>query len=192
MDELTEKESLRKVARVSRQRARLEAPVDASMRAAAQFIEAIEVLPSCVVSGYWPIQSELDPLPLMWRLQEIGCVCALPVVVGFQEPLKFRSWRLGENLSDGPFGTKEPELVSPEVIPNILIVPLLAFDSRGYRLGYGGGFFDRTLRMLRRRKKLCTAIGFAYSDQEVQEVPVTVTDEPLDWVVSEAYARAFS
>ena len=192
MDELTEKESLREVARESRRRARLQAPADAPTRAAKKFTEFIEVLPSCVVSGYWPIQGELDPLPLMQRLQEIGCMCALPVVVGPQKPLKFCSWRLGENLIGGPFGTKEPEPATPEVVPSILIVPLLAFDARGYRLGYGGGFYDRTLRMLRRRAQMCTAIGFAFSGQEVQEVPVTATDEPLDWVVSETYAKAFS
>jgi len=191
MDELTEKESLREMARESRQRARSQAPKDAPTRAANKFFESIEVPPSCVVSGYWPIQSELDPLPLMWRLQEIGCMCALPVVVGRQKPLKFFSWRLGENLIDGPFGTKEPEPVSLEVVPSILIVPLLAFDAHGFRLGYGGGFYDRTLRMLRRRIQACTAIGFAFSGQEVQEIPVTATDEPLDWVVSEIYAKAF-
>ncbi len=118
-------------------------------------------------------------------------MCALPVVVGRQKPLKFFLWRLGENLIDGPFGTKEPEPVSLEVVPSILIVPLLAFDAHGFRLGYGGGFYDRTLRMLRRRIQACTAIGFAFSGQEVQEIPVTATDEPLDWVVSETYAKAF-
>jgi len=192
MDELTEKGLLRGVARESRQSARLQAPSDAPTRAAEQFFKSIEVPLSCVVSGYWPIQSELDPLPLMWRLQEIGCTCALPVVAGSQKPLKFCSWRLGENLIDGPFGTKEPEPVSLEVVPSILIVPLLAFDARGYRLGYGGGFYDRTLRMLRRSTQVCTAIGFAFSGQEVQEIPVTATDEPLDWVVSETCAKAFS
>ncbi|MBH61840.1 MAG: 5-formyltetrahydrofolate cyclo-ligase [Alphaproteobacteria bacterium] len=192
MDEITAKASLREVARKTRRQAALRAAANAPELAAIQFMESINIPRSCVVSGYWPIQDELDPLPLMARLQESGCTCALPVVTGRQKPLKFHSWSSGDTLVDGPFGTKEPESGAPEVIPEILVVPLLAFDARGYRLGYGGGFYDRTLRTLRRQTQRCRAIGFAFADQKVQEVPVGETDEPLDWIVSETYARAFS
>ena len=103
----------------------------------------------------------------------------------------FREWSPGGSLVDGPFRTREPDSSSAEVTPDVLIAPLLAFDSRGYRLGYGGGYYDRTLRLFRQGARHCLAVGFAYSGQQVESLPVTETDERLDWVVTEAWARAF-
>lgn len=138
------------------------------------------------------MKDELDPRPLLSRLLELGCQCALPVVVGRDQPLLFREWAPHDTLEAGPFGTREPASDAPEVTPGMLIVPLLAFDLRGFRLGYGGGFYDRTLRGLREDHEGCLAIGYAYADQQVDSVPVTDTDERLDWVVTEAYAEAFT
>ena len=115
----------------------------------------------------------------------------LPVIVERDRPMTFREWNPGDTLMEGPFGTSEPGSEAPEAIPDILIVPLLAFDHRGYRLGYGGGYYDRTLRLLRRRDRGCLAVGFAYSGQQVPAVPADDTDERLDWIVHENLAGAF-
>ena len=103
----------------------------------------------------------------------------------------FREWRLGDALEKGPFGTSEPGPAAAEIIPDVLVVPLLAFDLRGYRLGYGGGYYDRTLHVLRRTAQKCVAVGFAYAGQQVESVPVSDTDERLDWVVHENFAKAY-
>ena len=191
MDVVDAKASLRVVARISRQGSRVRASGDPANLAADRFLESISVKPRCDVSGYWPIQGELDPRPLLTRLLQRGCRCALPVIVGRELPLMFREWRPGDTLAKGPFGTSEPGPEAAEIIPEILIVPLLAFDGRGYRLGYGGGYYDRTLRSLRRGGQKCVAVGFAYAGQEVETVPINDTDERLDWVVHENLATAY-
>ncbi|MCH8001431.1 MAG: 5-formyltetrahydrofolate cyclo-ligase [Proteobacteria bacterium] len=141
----------------------------------------------CVVSAYWPIGSEVDPRPLMHRLHEDGHPIALPVVVARGRPLVFRAWRSGDPLEPAGLGTREPLADRPELTPRVLIVPLLAFDRAGYRLGYGGGFYDRTLTGLRRAGETL-AVGVAYAAQEVAEVPHDGDDQPLDWLVTEAEA----
>jgi len=137
-----------------------------------------------VVSGYVPIRTEIDPMPALNVLAEEGLTLCLPVVAGAGRPLEFRCWAPGERLIPGAFGAAIPEreeLIEPE----LLITPLLAFDARGYRLGYGGGFYDRTLEMLRARRRTY-AVGFAYKAQRVDVVPTEATDQPLDAVVTEA------
>ncbi len=141
----------------------------------------------CVVSAYWPIGSEFDPRPLMHRLHDDGHPIALPVVVARARPLVFRAWRSGDPLEPAGLGTREPLAERPELTPRVLIVPLLAFDRAGYRLGYGGGFYDRTLTELRRAGETL-AVGVAYAAQEVAEVPHDGDDQPLDWLVTEAEA----
>ena len=141
----------------------------------------------CVVSAYWPISSEIDPRPLMHRLHKDGHPIALPAVVAPARPLVFRAWRSGDPLEPAGLGTREPLADRPEVTPRVLIVPLLAFDRAGYRLGYGGGFYDRTLTGLRRAGETL-AVGVAYAAQEVAEVPHDGDDQPLDWLVTEAEA----
>ncbi|HMO08211.1 MAG TPA: 5-formyltetrahydrofolate cyclo-ligase [Paracoccaceae bacterium] len=133
-----------------------------------------------VLSGYWPMRSEIDPRPALAAHR--GPVC-LPVTPPRGQPLLFRAWTPGAALVPGAFGTLVPE--GPERTPRVLVVPLLAFDRRGYRLGYGGGYYDRTLAALRAAGP-CTAIGFAFAAQEVDEVPTEPTDEPLDLIVTEA------
>lgn len=141
-------------------------------------------LRSGVISGFHPYLSEISTLELLHRLASEGWVTALPVVVGKNEPLIFRRWSPDEVLVSGLWGIQIPVDTAPEVSPDVLLVPMLAYDARGYRLGYGGGFYDRTLAKLRALKKI-TAIGVAYSGQEVEEVPHDEHDQPLDWIMTE-------
>jgi 5-formyltetrahydrofolate cyclo-ligase len=136
------------------------------------------------VSGYNPFGSEADCLPLLTRLAERGHVTALPVMQGRSKPLAFRRWRVGGELVPGSFNIPVPPPEAGEVDPGILIVPLLAFDRAGYRLGYGGGYYDRTLAALRARHEII-AVGLAFSIQEVADVPRTERDERLDYVLTE-------
>ncbi|MCW3782162.1 5-formyltetrahydrofolate cyclo-ligase [Defluviimonas salinarum] len=133
------------------------------------------------LAGYMPMRTEIDCLPAM--AAHAGAV-GVPVILGAGTPLKFRSWSPEATMVAGEFGALIPES-GDWVEPDVLIVPLLAFDRRGYRLGYGGGFYDRTLEGLRARKSV-TAIGFAFAAQEVDEVPIEPTDQPLDLIVTEA------
>jgi 5-formyltetrahydrofolate cyclo-ligase len=136
------------------------------------------------VSGYWPMRSEMDLRPLLAALAEIGREVALPAVIGLGQPLEFRRWQPGSALATGRFGTAHPPPEAGAIDPDVLLVPLLAFDARHYRLGYGAGFYDRTLAGLRARKKIL-AIGVAYSAQRVGDVPVDGWDEALDLVLTE-------
>jgi 5-formyltetrahydrofolate cyclo-ligase len=137
--------------------------------------------PPGTLGGYHPVRGEFDCLPLLRRLADMGWRLALPVVVG-AAPLIFREWTPNSALGSGPFGI--PEVAEgPEVTPGILIAPLLAFDRRCYRLGYGGGHYDRTLASLRQNGAI-TAIGLAFDEQEVAEVPIGPYDQPLDWILT--------
>ncbi len=135
------------------------------------------------MSGYMPIRTEIDPLPAMAEAAAHGPV-GVPVIEGAGRPLKFSRWEPGGALRDGPFGALVPE-VDDFFEPEIVIVPLVAFDRRGGRLGYGGGFYDRTLELLRSRRATL-AIGFAFAAQEAEDLPLEPTDQPLDMVVTEA------
>jgi len=138
------------------------------------------------VAGYMPMRTEIDPLPAMTAHQ--GPV-GVPVIIGRGLPLRFREWTPGCAMSPGEFGALIPA-EGAWIEPEVLIVPLLAFDARGYRLGYGGGFYDRTLQALRATGPRL-AIGFAFAGQEVAEVPIDATDQRLEMVVTEAGVRAF-
>jgi 5-formyltetrahydrofolate cyclo-ligase len=144
----------------------------------------VEVAPGAIVSGFSPFRTEISPLPLLRRLADAGVSLALPVIVGRGQPLTMRSWSFGAPLVSGVWGIRQPTADAPEVFPDILIVPLLAFDRRGYRLGYGGGFYDRTIARLRAMKPV-TAIGIAFAAQQIDEVPVSPRDERLDLVLTE-------
>ena len=143
-----------------------------------------------VVSGFWPIKEEIDIRPLMVDLLNEGCQLALPVVQGKGLPLLFRAWRPGDPLEAGVFGTLQPSARREVVEPDALIVPLLACDEEGWRLGYGGGFYDRTLAGLR-AKKTVTAVGVGFNDQLVPEVPHGPSDQRLDWLLTDKRACAF-
>ena len=143
-----------------------------------------------VVSGFWPIKEEIDIRPLMGELFAAGCRLALPVVQGRGKPLLFRAWRPGDPLEAGVFGTLQPSAAQEAVEPDALMVPLLACDQDGWRLGYGGGFYDRTLAGLRGRR-LVRAIGVGFNNQVVPEVPHGPDDQRLDWLLTDKRACAF-
>ncbi len=135
------------------------------------------------VSGFMPIRTEIDPRPAMAEASAHGPV-GVPVIEAEAQPLKFARWTPETAMVSGPFGAAVPAVLE-YFEPEILIVPLLSFDRRGGRLGYGGGFYDRTLEMLR-TKRATLAIGFAFAGQEVAAAPLEATDQPLDLIVTEA------
>ena len=137
-----------------------------------------------VLAGYMPMRTEIDPLAAM--AAHAGPVC-VPVILGPGRPLAFRRWSPQAVMIPGDFGALIPE-TGDGLEPEVLIVPLLAFDARGFRLGYGGGFYDRTLEALRAARPTL-AIGFAFAAQEVPEVPTEPTDQPLDLIVTEQGPR---
>ena len=151
------------------------------------FAQLLGHAPAPRISGYWPMGDEFDVRPLLTRLCERGHVCALPVVVKRGEALVFRRWQPGDRLIESGFGTREPGPEAADVEPNIVLAPLLAFDDTGGRLGYGGGFYDRTLRALRSAGRVI-AVGVCYQAQRVAEVPSDDNDEMLDWIVTEERA----
>ena len=136
-------------------------------------------------SGYMPIGTEIDVLPTIARLEQAGLYATLPVVTATEQPLKFRRWTAGTQMEPGPLRTLHPAAGSQEMIPNLLIIPMLAFDADGYRLGWGGGFYDRTLAKLRAEKEVI-AVGAAFAAQQVDKVPRDQHDARLDWIATEA------
>jgi 5-formyltetrahydrofolate cyclo-ligase len=139
------------------------------------------------LSGYMPMRGEIDPLPAMAAAAAHGPV-SVPVIMGKGQPLRFRRWTPGCAMIEGPFRALIPDS-GDWVVPSVLIVPLLAFDARGNRLGYGGGFYDRTLQALRAAGPV-RAIGFAWAAQQAKDLPLEPTDQPLDMIVTER-GRAF-
>jgi 5-formyltetrahydrofolate cyclo-ligase len=150
----------------------------------------VEIMPGIVVSGFSPLESEISPLPLLRRLADAGASLALPVVAGRGQPLVMRAWSFGAPLVSGVWDIREPPADAPEVFPDILIVPLLAFDRRGHRIGYGAGYYDMTIGRLRAMKPI-TAIGIAFAAQEIAAVPATSRDARLDVVLTEHAAIDF-
>ena len=142
------------------------------------------IAPGTVVSGFMPLKSEINPLPLMQKLRAAGARLALPRIVGRGSPLSMRTWEFGAELERGQWGIREPTSDAPEINPDILLVPLLAFDRAGYRIGYGAGYYDVTIKGLRAIKSV-TAIGVAFAAQEVSKIPITPRDERLDLVLTE-------
>ena len=141
------------------------------------------------LSGYMAIRTEIDPLPAMEEAAAHGPVC-VPVIRGAGQPLDFSRWEPGMAMKAGPFGALVPER-DDFLVPEILIVPLVAFDLTGGRLGYGGGFYDRTLKGLRAARPTL-AIGFAYSAQQADHLPLGPTDQPLDMIVTEDRVLTFA
>ncbi len=137
------------------------------------------------VAGFYPMPPEIDVLPALALLAGAGHTVSLPVVVGRKLPLVFRSWMPGAALARGVLGIPYPPEGNPEVEPSILLVPLLAFDRRGHRLGYGGGYYDRTLAELRAKRPVF-AIGVGYAFQEIDEVPADSVDQRVDAIATDA------
>ncbi|MGO9004491.1 MAG: 5-formyltetrahydrofolate cyclo-ligase [Beijerinckiaceae bacterium] len=137
-----------------------------------------------IAVAYWPIKGEASPVPLLEKLAMLNVVTALPVMIGRDHALVFRRWRPGEPLVEVKFGIKEPAADAPEVQPDLVFVPLVAFDRRGHRLGYGAGFYDRTLAGLRTIGRT-TTVGIAYAVQELPENPAEDHDQRLDYVLTD-------
>jgi 5-formyltetrahydrofolate cyclo-ligase len=156
--------------------------------AAAETIAArpfpVAVAPGAIVSGFFPIRSEINPLPLMRRLVAAGAKLALPVVAGRGKPLILRAYAFGDPLKSGQWGIREPAPEAPEVLPDVMLVPLAAFDRRGHRIGYGAGYYDLTINRVRSLKPV-TAVGIAFAVQETAAVPETPRDARLDLVLTE-------
>ncbi len=177
-------------------RAALTARLDTAAAAraiAGHVLAAFEPRPGTVVSAFWPVRDELDLRDLLHALHARGCVCALPVVTAKATPLTFRQWEPGLELVVSSFGIPEPGPDRPVVVPDVSLVPLLAFDADGYRLGYGGGFYDRTLALHRAaaaagERGPYVAAGVGFSGLRVQHVPHDQHDQQLDWMITEAGA----
>ena len=144
----------------------------------------LTITPGTIVSGFSPLKSEINPLPLMRRLADAGAQLALPVVAGRGKPLIMRAFAFGDALASGQWGIREPKSEAGEVAPDILLVPLLAFDRDGHRVGYGAGYYDMTIAKFRAMKRI-TAVGVAYAAQQIDTVPVTPRDARLDLVLTE-------
>ena len=177
---MTDKAELRRKAEAHRQT--LAAPGHAAALAA--HADALAIAPGAVVAGYAAFRAEADPNALLRALADRGHPLALPAMTGKAEPLRFQRWREGDALVAHPYGVAEPLADAPVVVPSVVLVPLLAFDGRGTRLGYGGGYYDRTLAALRAVGSV-RAIGIAYAGQELAEVPHGAHDERLDAVLTE-------
>ncbi len=143
-----------------------------------------------IVSSYRAMGSEIDPLALEGELRRLGWTTGLPVIVRMGAPLIFRHWAPGQHLTPRKWGILEPDDGAGEVVPDLLLVPLLAFDAEGWRLGYGGGFYDRTLERLKSVKG-ALAIGVGFCEQEVDAVPRDAYDQKLDYVLTPAGLRSF-
>ncbi len=161
----------------------------AAARAIAARMPPLEIT-SSTIAGYAPIRGEIDPLPLMRSLAARGAALALPAISARNAALVFRAWEPGEALVRGVFGIAEPPATVTEVVPDIVLVPLAAFDRAGHRIGYGAGYYDRTLAQLRDSRPV-TAIGLAFAVQEIPQVPALSHDVRLDYVLTEAGLFSF-
>ncbi len=143
-----------------------------------------------VIAGFWPLRDEIDTKPLLFALHNMGHEIALPCTARVCHPLMMRAWHPGDKLKTGPFHTREPFPHQPEIRPSVLLVPLLAFTKNGDRLGYGGGFYDRTISCLREKGNIFTC-GVAFAGQEAASLPVGPFDQELDAVLTDKYFKDF-
>ena len=192
-DPAAAKAELRQQAAIAR-KALVNADPEAPARLAAQSDIIMRMVqderPAGVVAAYMPIRSELSPLRLVAALVAQGIVTAMPETPSPGQPLIFRRWGPGDDLVDGPYGTSQPSPAALVMVPRVILAPMLAFDSACWRLGYGGGFYDRTLAGLRDAGQRVTAIGIAFDGQLVDKVPVGPFDMPLDAVLTPSGLRA--
>ena len=161
---------------------------DAAVAAAQHFFNAVPLQAGDVVAAYWRIRDELDCQPILVKLMDSNQKVVLPVVVGPEQPLDLRVWEPGASLYESGFGTLAPSELAPRAEPDIVLMPLLGFDARGTRLGYGGGYYDRTLARLSKKPRL---VGLAFAAQELDRIPREPHDMPLDMIVTEAGVRHF-
>lgn len=177
------KADLRRAALARRDRLAVEVRAAAAERIA-DLVAGLDLAPRAIVAGFWPIRSEIDPRPAMVRLAAKGHSLVLPALLGDGVTMVFRRWMPGEPLVAAAFGLSEPPATAAEVEPQVLLMPLAAFDDRGGRIGYGGGFYDRALERLERSHPVLR-IGIAFSTQRVDRVPEEVHDRRLDLILTE-------
>ncbi|HEY8595526.1 MAG TPA: 5-formyltetrahydrofolate cyclo-ligase [Devosiaceae bacterium] len=182
------KAALREQAHAQRDSLSIETRGEAARAAAQHFLDGVEVPADAVVALYWPIRDELDSRPLLTALMDAGQPVCLPVVLGIDRPLELRLWLTTDPLYPAGFGTLAPPDSAPRVEPDLVVMPLLGFDRAGTRLGYGGGYYDRTLARLKKRPLL---VGYAFAAQQLGHIPREPHDIPLDLVVTEAGVRRF-
>lgn len=182
------KAALRKEARARREALAPDFRAEAASKACFHFFDKLAFGPDDAIAGYWRIRDEIDCRPILVRLMDSGQTVILPVVHGPDQPLDFRIWMDDAPLYEAGFGTLAPSDLAPRRIPDIVIVPLLGFDGEGTRLGYGGGYYDRTLAALPRKPML---VGLAFAAQELRHIPRDAHDMPLDAIVTEEGARFF-
>ena len=139
-----------------------------------------------IYAAYIPIRSEISPLPLVEILHKAGLQTAMPITPAAGHPLTFRIWKLGDPLETGPYGTRQPSDVGKLVVPDVILAPLLAYDSALWRLGYGGGFYDRTIADLASQRHKVSVIGLGYDGQKFENIPTGQFDRPLDAVLTPA------
>ncbi len=187
---LDTKKRLRAAAKLARATAFARHGPAAAEKLAALGLECGDIPRTAIVSGFNAIGEEISPLPLLTRLAADGHRLCLPVMPGKGLPLLFRSWMPGDPTAAAVWGIGEPLPSAPVLEPDVLLVPLLAFDARGNRLGYGGGFYDRTIAQLRALKRVVT-IGLAFDEQRIDAVPHTAHDQRLDWVLTPSGPIAF-
>jgi 5-formyltetrahydrofolate cyclo-ligase len=161
---------------------------EAAQRVARHFSAHFPLNADDTIAGYWRIRDELDCGPILARLLDAGQRVLLPVVIGSDRPLDWRVWEQHSPLSEAGFGTFAPSELAPRAMPDLVLLPMLGFDAKGTRLGYGGGYYDRTLASLERKPRL---IGLAFAAQELPEIPRHAHDMPLDAVITEQGVRFF-
>ena len=180
------KQILRQAAQKNRKKIVSASPVNSGNLLAVNTVHLLSSFENAhTVSGYLPIGNEIDTLPTLTALTEAGYKTCLPVVLENECPLDFRLWREGSPLEDGPLKTRHPVSDAIQVKPNVLLVPLLAYDDAGNRLGWGGGFYDRTLGAYKLEGRPVIAIGTCYDDQHMAHLPFDEFDMPMDWIVTE-------
>lgn len=184
------KKHLREQARARRASISQEKAGEGARRIAETGLGFLALPPDIVVGAYYPVRDELDCRVLLTRLIADGYRVALPAI-GTNRILHFHLWSPDEALETGPFGIPQPTAEAPEADPDVLLLPLLAFDANGRRLGYGGGHYDATLARLRQSRPR-TVIGLAFDEQEMDSLPLEPHDQPLDWVLTPSGPRHFA
>lgn len=190
-NEVDDKKTLRTQAKALRAQAFATIGARAGEMLASHGLDFLAPAAGAAVSGFSAIGEEIDPLALMLALHGRGHPLALPTMQGKGKPLVFRAWSPGDEMAAAVWGIAEPLPSRAAIEPDIVLVPLLAFDDAGYRLGYGGGFYDRTLERLRGMKSV-TAVGIAFDEQRLDGVPHLDYDQPLDWVLTPSGPRKCS
>ena len=185
------KETARVAARARREDAHRDLGAAAPKLFADHFFHHVPLPRHGVIAGYVPLNHEADPGALLAEAQRRGYRTCLPRVAERAQPLKFLEWAPGDPLAGGAHGTREPMTGRPELQPDIIVVPMLAFDPAGLRLGYGGGYYDRTLAGLREAGHDVLAVGLAYAEQGTDRLPADPHDQRLDWIVTERGAFSF-